>query len=130
MRTPAELAETIAPLVAEFSGIELAILFGSGARGTGSSRSDVDLAVRGDVDRLALAAAVSDACGREVDVVDLNRASIPLLEAIVRDGRKVFERTRGEYATWRSRAMWMLETDLPNYRRMRDAWLKKLAEGR
>lgn len=109
--------------------VELAILFGSRARGTSHAKSDVDLAIRGDTDRLALAAEASLACGQEVDVVDLDTAGVPLLEALVRDGRKLYEARPGRFATWRAQALGQLEIDGPWYRRMRDAWLARLARG-
>jgi hypothetical protein len=41
----------------------------------------------------------------------------------------VYERMPGAGALFRSRTMAMLETDLPWYERMRDAYLKRTAEG-
>ena len=65
------------------AGVHLALLFGSQARGAAGSSSDVDVAVLGrEIDRLALAAALSDAVGREVDVVDLADPGVPLLEEL------------------------------------------------
>ena len=112
------------------AGVELAVLFGSRGRGTARPDSDVDLAVRGAVDRLALAADISVACGLEVDVVDLADVGVPLLEALVRDGRKMHEARGGVFAVWRSHALAQLEIDGPWYRRMRDAWLARLAGAR
>lgn len=104
------------------------LVFGSVARGTASARSDLDVAFVGDVDPLELAGRISLVAGREVDVVDASRAPIPLLDAIVRDGVAVFERSPGLEATFRSRALITLETDRPWYDRMQKAWLKRVAE--
>jgi len=61
--------------------VRLAILFGSQARGEAGPASDVDVAVQAPgVDLLALAATLSLAVGREVDVVALDAAGVPLLE--------------------------------------------------
>lgn len=57
--------------------VRVALLFGSRARGEHRPDSDVDIAVLGDVDRLALAAALSRATGHEVEVVDLENAGYP-----------------------------------------------------
>ncbi len=108
-------------------GVRLALLFGSRARGNPSPQSDIDLAVDAPgVDQNALAAFLSQSVGAEVDVVPLADASIPLLEALVRDGIVVYQ-SRGQAAAWRSRVLAQLETDRPWYRRMRDAWIQRVA---
>jgi uncharacterized protein len=73
--------------------VDVAILFGSRARGEHRPDSDVDVAVLGDVDRLALAAELSRAKGHEVEVVDLDAAGYPLLTAIVRENGVVTKPT-------------------------------------
>ena len=111
-------------------GIELALLFGSQARGSARPDSDLDLAVLApSVDRLALARELSLATGCEVDVVDLSEASIPLCEAILRDGVVVHEARSGRAAQWRSHAMAAMEIDGPWFARMASAWIAHLAEG-
>lgn len=93
------MAPSLAQLEAALAGrpdVELAVVFGSVARGDAGPASDVDLAVRGDVDRLTLGAEISLAVGREVDVVDLDTPDIVLLSEIVRDGRCVAERSPGD----------------------------------
>lgn len=110
------------------SDVTLAILFGSEARGTASAGSDVDLAVAGtQLKLLALGAELSTALGREVDVVSLAEATIPLLDRLIHEGVVVHEGERGAAARWRSATLLMLELDRPWYARMRDAWLAKVA---
>lgn len=109
--------------------VEVALLFGSRARGEHRQDSDVDVAVLGDVDRLALAAELSRATGLEVDVVALEAAGYPLLTAIVEDGILVHEGVRSAYARWRSHALSQLALDRTWYARMRDGYLAKLAGG-
>jgi|SRR3954451_12533815 len=110
--------------------VRVALLFGSRARGKARPDSDADVAVEGrDLDRLGLAADLSEAAGVEVDVVDLSRAGYPLLNAVLRDGILLHEGERGAAASWRTRAILRTETDRPWYERMRDAYLKRLAEG-
>lgn len=125
---PEKLKEPIRLAAAATPGLELAIVFGSAARGNARPSSDLDVAVLGDVDAFELAGRLSLATGREVDVVDVSRAPIPLLDAIVRDGIVVFERSRGAEGRFRSHALSMLETDRPWYERMQNAWLKRVAE--
>jgi predicted nucleotidyltransferase len=110
--------------------VRVALLFGSRARGRARPGSDADVAVEGrDLNLLALAADLSEAAGVEVDVVDLGRAGYPLLNAVLRDGVLLHEGERGAAASWRTRAILQTETDRPWFERMRDAYLKRLAEG-
>jgi predicted nucleotidyltransferase len=110
--------------------VRLALLFGSVARGTANTSSDVDVAVVAPgVDRLTLARDLSLAIGREVDVVDLAGAGYPLLSAIVRDGVVVAEHSPGAEARWRTHALITLDNDRVWFERMRDGYLAQLAAG-
>lgn len=126
------LKQTLHEVVAAAPGVTLAIVFGSTARGQEHAGSDLDVAVvcapQLSCDVLELSARLSVATGREVDVVDCAQAPIPLLDSIITEGVVVFERERGAEAQFRSRTLAMLETDRPWYRRMRDAWLQRVAE--
>lgn len=110
--------------------IRLALLFGSRARGQARPDSDADVAVLGEnLDLLDLAADLSDAAKVEVDVVDIRDPGYPLLNALLRDGVVLREGERGAAASWWTRALLQAETDRPGYERMRDSYLKRLAEG-
>ncbi len=118
---------TLKPIFASH-GVKLAILFGSRARGTARTDSDLDVAIDGPGEAvLPLAADLREATGHDVDVVVLDDPNFPLLQAIVREGRPLYEARRGAFAAFRARAWTTLETDRPAYHRMRDAWLAKLA---
>jgi len=110
-------------------GLRLVVLFGSTARGEAGPSSDVDLGVLGaGGDGPAMAAEVSRAVGREVDVVALEgELPVPLLEALVRDGRVVWRADAAAEGAWRARAVADLELRRPGWRRMRDAWLARVA---
>lgn len=108
--------------------IELAILFGSMARGRASASSDLDLAVRGEVDVLGLIADASAATGRPVDVVRLERASTALLVEVMRDGIIVYERMKGDAAAFMTSTWITLSLDLPAHERMESAWLASVAK--
>lgn len=127
-----ELGRISAAITAALSGradVRLALLFGSVSKGRDMPESDVDVAVLAPgVDLFELEASISLVTGREAHVTSLEDPPIPLLEEIVRDGIVVHEGQRGRAATWRSRALASLETDLPWYRRMSEAWLKRVAE--
>lgn len=126
---PPGITNHIRQALAGRADIRLAILFGSQARGTARDDSDIDIAVDAPgVDLLDLAAMLAQALDREVDVVPLDDPSIPLLEMLIRDGIVVHEARRGAGALWRSRTLATLETDRPWFARIRDAWLKRVAE--
>ena len=112
------------------SDIDLALLFGSHARGVARPDSDVDVAILAPgVDRLALAAELSLALRREAHVVPLEQAGYPLLQALLRDAIVVHEGKRGAAADWRTRTLLLVEWDRPWYERMRRGYLKRLVEG-
>jgi predicted nucleotidyltransferase len=126
---PADVAARLRRALEGREDVRVAVLFGSQARGTAHAGSDVDVAVDApSVDLLGLAAELTLALGVEVDLVTLDDPGVPLLEALVRDGVIVHEGARGAGAQWRSHALTTLETDRPGYARMRDAWLRRVAE--
>lgn len=108
--------------------VVLALLFGSEAQGRARSDSDVDVAVIAPgVDLAQLAGDLSSRLGREVDVVDLEDAFVPLLAEVVAHGVVVHEGRSGAAGAWRAHALADLEIDLPWYRRMSDGWLGRVA---
>jgi predicted nucleotidyltransferase len=122
-----EVVARLRQVLAGRKDVRVAVLFGSEARGAARAGSDVDVAVDAPgADILELAAALSEALSREVDVVPLEDATIPLLEQLIRDGIVVHEAYPGAGALWRSHALASLETDRPWFARMRDAWLARV----
>lgn len=110
--------------------VRLALLFGSQARGRARAGSDADVAVLAPgADLLSLAADLSLAAGMEVDVVSLQDAGYPLLNAVLRDGILLHEGEPWAEADWRTKAILQTETDRPWFERMRDAYFRHLAEG-
>lgn len=81
--------------LAGFPQLELALVFGSVARGTPRPDSDVDMAVacrhRALTVRetLDIVAALAQYTGRPVDLIDLHAVAPPLLNQIVRHGRRI-----------------------------------------
>jgi uncharacterized protein YutE (UPF0331/DUF86 family)/predicted nucleotidyltransferase len=118
---PNALRRQLRGALAARSEVRFGLLFGSHARGTSGPRSDVDVAVLAPgVDLPRLAAALSQACGEEIDVIALDReVSIPMLDELLRDGELLYEAVLGSYAIWRSHALFTLELDLPWYARTR-----------
>lgn len=79
-------------------GLDVVWLFGSNARGTSTSSSDVDLAALfrrtpEPDDVLAMAAELETVAGRPVDLIDLDRASPILVMQVLRTGRLLAERS-------------------------------------
>jgi len=123
-----QLRDTLREALASFPHVRLGVLFGSQARGTAHAESDVDVDVQAPaLEGPAIAAALSAACGREVDVVTLDDPPIPLLEALIHDGIVIFEAVPGTGASWRAATLSMLELDRPWYERMSKAWLAQVA---
>lgn len=123
-----DLVSALRPVLERHPEVELALLFGSRARGHGGGRSDLDLAVEGEgIDPLELARELSAATALEVDVVELRHAGYPLLQALLRDGIVVHEGSRHAEARFRTRAILETETDRPWFERMRNAYLTRLA---
>jgi predicted nucleotidyltransferase len=129
MSAPADpVIEAVRECLRGRTNVPLAIAFGSRARGTATAASDVDVAVRAPgADLLELTATLSRATGVSADVLDLDSAGIPLLARIVREGLVVHEARPGLGARWRAHALADLETDLPWYTRMSEAWLSRVA---
>jgi predicted nucleotidyltransferase len=94
-----QIRETLAALGED---LVCAYLFGSAARGTDSSNSDLDLAVLLAKDppptleglNIQLADALAEATGRQVDLVVLNRAPVDLIHRVLRDGLLLLEPNR------------------------------------
>ncbi len=124
-----DIVQALRGALAGRSEVRLALLFGSTARGEATESSDVDVAVLAPgACLLELAHELSRAVGRDVDVISLEYPGVPMLEQLVRDSVVVYEGTRGAAANWRSATLLGLELDRPWYRRMRDAWLRRVAE--
>jgi len=80
------------------------------------------------VDLLELGVQLGEGLDRKVDLVSLENPGVPLFEELIRDSVVLYEGTTGAAALWRSRVLADLEIDRPWYHRMRDAWLKRVAE--
>lgn len=97
---PDDIGSALRAVLADRDGVVSAYLFGSTARGTATSRSDVDVAVLfrpappSTVSglRLDLAAALERRLRRPVQLVVLNRAPCDLTHRVLRDGILVLDR--------------------------------------
>jgi len=103
------LAEQLRRVLDDAASVQLAVLFGSAARGSLGADSDIDVAVSlpEGADRAVPALAVSfeRALGRRADVVLLDDAPPLLRFEIARDGVLLIERRAHAWAEFRTRAM-------------------------
>jgi predicted nucleotidyltransferase len=124
------LRRRLAVALAAHGELELALLFGSRARGDAGPDSDVDVAMIGrSIDAIGLAIELTEATGIQADVVDLSGdPPLALLLAVLRDGIKIYEGRPGAYGRFLAHSLMVLETDLPAYRAMQRAFLQRVAE--
>jgi hypothetical protein len=108
MDTPS-LTERLRDRASTLPAVQLAVLFGSVARGEGRARSDVDLGVWLEPDtvsqRVEVEAELGRAAGRPVDVIVLNHAPPLLRFEVARDGVLLLECREGLWTDFKARAM-------------------------
>jgi predicted nucleotidyltransferase len=114
--------------------LRLALLFGSAARGSLRPDSDIDVGIVPVDPELTLADEIrlqrdlEKACGRDVDLVRLDRASTFLLGEVARDGRLVLERAPGEFVRFRARALGEWLDFAPAFERTAERFRQRLIE--
>lgn len=116
-----EAREAVADYFAELADVDAAFLFGSQARGTAKSGSDVDVAVLlkhgapKDVLRpVTYTNDLMDILNRsDVDVVILNRAPPVLVHRVARDGHVLYATSNTVVAEFGIRALQQLEDTRP-----------------
>lgn len=120
--------ETLREILRTTPRVRLAVLFGSGARGTLRSESDLDVGVLldGDADLSSLTVALERATGRRVDLIDLNGAPPLLRFEIARSGEVLVERIEFAWADFRARAMIDWWDWAPTARIIREVMLERL----
>jgi predicted nucleotidyltransferase len=108
-----KLEAQVASVMAEGGDDIIAVyLYGSVARGSDTSSSDVDLAVLYrnapprtlDAQPFGLEAALERLIGRDVQVIVLNDAPVDLVHRVLRDGRILVERDRAARIRFEVRA--------------------------
>ena len=98
-----DTVDQLSAVLSAFPQIELAVLFGSVARGGERPGSDIDIAVAARralsiTEKIALVEALALRTGRPIDLVDLRTVSEPLLGQVLRHGRRLLgsDRAYGE----------------------------------
>ena len=103
------LLDRLTTALAAFPAVELAVVFGSAARGELARESDVDIAIRALPDdlpsRAALEATLGRAARRALDLLDLDAAPPLTRFEIARDGVVLLERKPHAWVDFKARAM-------------------------
>jgi len=122
-REPVRVDKVISVVLTDFPQVLFATLFGSAAKGRLTAQSDVDIGVASTKilsveSRCNIAVALSCALGREVDLVDLQAVSGPILEQALCSGRILKNSDHDLYAGLMKR-LWYNQVDMmPYYRRI------------
>jgi uncharacterized protein len=128
-----DAASQLSTVLEAFPQIELAVLFGSVARGCERPDSDVDIAVAArraltTEEKIALVEALAERTGRPIDLVDLRTVAEPLLGQILRHGRRLLG-TDSAYGELISRHLFEQADFMPYRARVlaerRAAWIGK-----
>jgi len=127
-----ELMDDIAAVFARESGIRLALIFGSLAKGRARIDSDVDVAVAADrpLDigtKMRLIEQLAVLTGRPIDLVDLQVANGLILNRVLVDGKLLFCKDRALYARLMQRMIFDQEDAMRYHHRIlavrRNAWI-------
>ncbi len=124
--------EPLKKALAAMPAVQLAVLFGSRARGRGGPRSDVDLglilAPDSRAERLGIEATAGRAANREVDVVYLEEAPPLLRFQIARDGVVLVALNSRLWPRFKARAMVDWWDWAPAARKIHAAHIRRLRE--
>jgi predicted nucleotidyltransferase len=91
-RVPSPVDTAVTEVLSRFPQVQLAILFGSCAKGNATAASDLDLGVLADKPldaelSIRLIGEMAEKLGRPVDLVDLHTAGEPLLGEVLKGRR-------------------------------------------
>ncbi len=131
----ADIKKIIARVLSDYPEIEVALLFGSAARDRLTPGSDVDIAVAASDPlplgrRCELTLSLSAALGREVDLVDLQAISGPLLQVALCEGVVVKKTSALIFAELLKKMLYNQEDMMPNYRMILEARSRRFANGK
>jgi uncharacterized protein len=125
--------EQLRSVLERFADLNLAILFGSFAKGQQRADSDLDIAVAATHpltadEKIAIIEALAEHTGRPIDLIDLRVVTEPLLGQIVRHGKRLFG-SDAAYGRLISRHLFEQADFMPYRNRVlaerRNAWIGK-----
>lgn len=122
LRSVAMSIEQLKTVLSRETDIDLAIVFGSVARKTAGSQSDVDIAVKAKTSldtqhKMRLIEDLAAATGRPVDLIDLRTVGEPLLGEIIRTGQRILG-SDAEFAELTLRHIYANEDFVPYLKRL------------
>ncbi len=123
-RLEAHTERRLVELLSRDGFVQLAYLFGSGARQGLRFESDLDVGVASSLGPLSpavlqsAAQQIAEATGRPADVVDLAAASAPVLRAAMVEGRQLLSTDRALLLALQRRLVYETEDFLPYQRRL------------
>lgn len=125
-----DLAKHIKSILAHFSEIELAILYGSAVSGTLRPDSDLDIGVAGPSlltaeSKSRLIEALALETGRPVDLIDLQTTYGTLLHQILTKGKVIYCTNHTLYAELIKRMLFNQSDMMPYYYRILEERRKK-----
>ena len=100
-----DIVSSVARVLDEFSQVKIGYIYGSAVNDRMTDASDVDIAVR-----------LSQALGREIDLIDLNAVSGEILRKSMCGGTKVLQKDTNLHARLVKR-LWFDQADMMPYRR-------------
>jgi len=129
-----KLKESILKVLQCFGDVKLCIVFGSVASGKASNKSDLDIAIAEEQPMqegrfLELAGAFAEAMNRDVDIIDLNTSTGPILKHALSKGTVILNRDKNLYATLISRMLFNESDMMPYYHRTLEERRKRFLNG-
>ncbi|MCP4661981.1 MAG: nucleotidyltransferase domain-containing protein [bacterium] len=132
MSMPADLRTALVEALSSLPGVQLAVLFGSFARGCEGPRSDVDVGLRlypdSLADRLRAEVTLGRAARRAIDLVHLDEAPPLLRFEIAGDGQLLYEQEPGAWTEFKAQAMVDWWDFAPTARMIHAAAIRRLRE--
>lgn len=121
----------ILEIISNFPDILFCSLYGSGAKNKMTPKSDIDIAVAKNIpfspeELVDISLKLSGICQREIDIVDIQKASGVILQEVLCNGKILLKKSPELYASL-IRKMWYNQADvMPNIRLILNKRLKRI----
>jgi predicted nucleotidyltransferase len=123
--------DDLGAIVERYAWLDALVVFGSHARGTARSSSDLDLAYLGTPtgSLIELEGRLGLHVLRDVDLVSLHDQGVTFAFEIARTGKLIFERQQGIWTRWQAEACIRYDEMRPLMERGRRVYLAAVARG-